>query len=186
VASLCSARGLTHSQYTSAGRRLTTRWHSRCPSLSAAALHGLMQHSPTASRRTYVARRRSRIARGFLGVVSSLKSLPGSCCLAITPGVMWFVFVVSLLWMVAAPFYGCVKGRSVERDNMQLRSIVLNTTGYMHSSRRTTPMGLPSFQHVARLPPASLRTVPLGSDHPLSTHLAMARRHKVYRPGLAF
>jgi hypothetical protein len=37
-----------------------------------------MQLSPTASRRTYVARRRSRIARGFLGLVSSLQSLAGS------------------------------------------------------------------------------------------------------------
>ena len=32
-------------------------------------------------------------------------------------------------------------------------------------------------------PPASLQTVPLGSDHPLSTHLAMARSTKYTGPG---
>jgi len=32
-------------------------------------------------------------------------------------------------------------------------------------------------------PPASLQTVPLGSDHPLSTHLAMVRSTKYTGPG---
>ena len=37
------------------------------------------------------------------------------------------------------------RGRSVESDNMQLQSIALSTTDYMHSSHDSTPMGFPSF-----------------------------------------
>jgi len=33
------------------------------------------------------------------------------------------------------------------KDNMQLQSIARNTTGYLRSTRRTTPVGLPSFQN---------------------------------------
>jgi hypothetical protein len=47
--------------------------------------------------------------------------------------------------LVAAPVYGCVKGRSVERDNMQLRSIALSTTGYLRSSSPYHPHGAPIF-----------------------------------------
>jgi len=36
-------------------------------------------------------------------------------------------------------------GRSVERDNMQLRSIVCSTTGYLHSSSSYHPHGVPIF-----------------------------------------
>jgi len=31
------------------------------------------------------------------------------------------------------------------KDNTQLQSIARNTTGYLRSTRRTTPVGLPSF-----------------------------------------
>ena len=62
--------------------------------------------------------------------------------------------------------------------------LCFSTTDYMHSTTPYHPHGVPIFPSPP--PPASLRTVPLGSDHPLSTHLAMARRHKVYTPGLAF
>ena len=59
---------------------------------------------------------------------------------------------VAVVWSVAAPVYGCVKGRSMERDNMQLRSIVLNTTGYMHSSHQPPPWG----SHLSNMLPAFL------------------------------
>ena len=40
------------------------------------------------------------------------------------------------------------RSRSVERDNMQLQSIACNTTGYLRSTRRTTPVELPSFPNL--------------------------------------
>jgi hypothetical protein len=87
IVSLWSALGLTHSQYSRPDVDLLLYapslplWCWRVavlPVFSAAAVHGLMQHSPTASRRPYAAHRRARIARGSVGLVSSLTSRTGS------------------------------------------------------------------------------------------------------------
>jgi hypothetical protein len=55
----------------------------------------------------------------LVGLVSALQSLAGSrgVVFAVSDSGSLLVFVMSLLWSVAAPVYGCVKGRSVERDN---------------------------------------------------------------------
>jgi len=73
---------------------------------------------------------------------------------SVTPGVVssWFFshalpgLVVLGEWWSQRRLQG-KRGGSVERDNTQLQSIARNTTGYLRSTRRTTPVGLPSFPH---------------------------------------
>jgi hypothetical protein len=53
--------------------------------------------------------------------------------------------VMSLLGSVAAPIYGCVKGRSMERDNIQCISNALRTTAYLRSTTPYHPHMAPIF-----------------------------------------
>jgi hypothetical protein len=135
------------------------------PVFLAAALHGLMQLSPTASRRTYVAHQRSRIAQGFLGLVSSLKSLAGyrgvACrCLLGPPAGSYraLVSVVSSLKSLArsrgvVTLVGRSAGLRMCGKVGVWREIICNFDPLCSAlqaiytpPRRTTPMGFPSFQ----------------------------------------
>jgi len=87
--------------------------------------------------------------------------------LVVTPGVMVFVFVVSLLVRSQRrSIYGCVKV-GVWREIFQMRAAYR----LYALPRRTTPVGL-SHLSENNPPPTGLRTVPLLWDQPHISHLA--------------
>jgi len=78
-------------------------------------------------------------ARGSCGIRHARRGLFG----ALLTYLAW-ARCSSWEWWSRRRSRGC-RGRSVGRDNMQLQSIARNATGYLCSTCRTTPVGLPSL-----------------------------------------
>jgi hypothetical protein len=89
---------------------------------------------------------------------------------------------MSLFWSVAAPVYGCVKGRSVERDNIQCISSALRTTAYLRSTTPYHPHGVPIFPYRQKQKIAVLQIITQNTSEQPVQESRKRRRNPLLHP----